>query len=111
MNRLAPLFVCSIFMLLFSSFSYGVTTRGKVNYVGSYGNGDVFVDINTSILERGCNSTRFDIPKTRANINYIISTANLAIQQNKNVEVTTQGCYAGFPTLDNSRNSWFYIIQ
>lgn len=94
-----------VFALLLTNLAYGVTTRGTVTYIGTYGNGDVYVALDTNIPEFGCSKARFDVPKTRANAQNILSTAHLSMEQNKIVEVTTKGCYNEFPTLDNSRNT------
>lgn len=96
-------------MFLVVNSSYGATATGKIVYVGTYGNGDVYVNLDTNIPELGCNSTRFDIPKSRANAKDVLLTAYTAMEQDKFVRVSTKGCYLTSPTLDNSRNSWFLI--
>ena len=100
-----------ILTALLATSAYGSEEiSGKVVYAGTYGNGDVYVELDVNINEPGCSTgNRFDVPKARANAKDILSTVYAAIQQDKYVTVRTKGCYVGFPTLDASRNSYFHI--
>ncbi len=103
----------TLLSLLLSSYAYSAdeTVYGKVVYAGTYGNGDVYVDIEAIINEPGCVGTRLDVSSQNPNIKNILPIAYMAMATGQNISVRTQGCYAGSPTLDNSRGSWFYLIH
>jgi hypothetical protein len=95
-------------MILLSESVFADTTA-KITDVGLYGNGDVFVILDTTITQVGCSAPRFDVPKVYAITQDILSIARTALQNQKFVDVRTNGCYQNNPTLDGSRNTYFKV--
>jgi hypothetical protein len=94
-----------------SSVAFADTTVGSalVTYSGTYGNGDVFVGINTTLAEPGCATNRVDVPRDSPAAAKLLETARLAKDKGLVVTVRVNGCYGGFPTLDNTRNTYFHF--
>ena len=84
-------------------------TKARVLYAGTYGNGDVFIGLSAQLSEPGCPQDRIDIPQSHPRARDILATAYAAMASGKFVNVYTQGCYGNFPTIDQSRNSYFFI--
>jgi hypothetical protein len=82
----------------------------KVTYAGVYGNGDVYVGLDTTINEPGCPLARFDLTATSPVAKQVLAIAQLAIATGKSVVVSTAGCISSLPTLDANRNSYFYLL-
>lgn len=76
---------------------------------GTYGNGDVFVGINQTISEPGCVSARVDVPRDSPAAEKLLETARLARDKGLAITVSANGCYGGFPTLDNTRTTYFHF--
>jgi hypothetical protein len=83
----------------------------KVVYTGIYGNGDVYVAIFQTINEPNCSTNRFDVSAQNPVAKQVLAVANAAMVTGKSIRIVTQGCFNGYPTLDASRGSWFYIID
>ena len=98
----------SVFMPISNVFAAGVITN--VNNVGTYGSGRVFVELNASIPEPACQTARFDLDPNHSNLTKILSIVLSAQATGKQVHVKTNGCYAGYPTMDESTASYIYII-
>ncbi|MDH5232605.1 MAG: hypothetical protein OEY38_21300 [Gammaproteobacteria bacterium] len=100
-----------LFLFLYSmySHSYAVDTVATVKNVGSYGNGRIMVWVDTTIAEPGCSKTRFDIEASNVNRKEWLSLLLTAATTGKKVSFRTIGCYGGFPTIDNSENTYLYV--
>jgi hypothetical protein len=85
--------------------------QATVIYAGTYGNGDVFVELSASINEAGCVQSRFDVPASSPVAQHVLATAYSALVAGKTIKVVTNGCYNICPTLDNSRNSYFFMTN
>lgn len=105
--------ILALILMISTGNAYSAApVRGKVVFVGTHGNGDVFVQLDQGavINEPGCLViARFDVSATNNASKYILPIASLAIEQDKFVRVATKGCYIGNPTLDDSRNTWFIL--
>ena len=84
-----------------------ITTR--VQYAGTYGNGDVYVVFSDNINEPECTAPRIDVPATHPNARNILATAYAAIAAGLPVAVSTGGCFNGYPTLDTARQTGFML--
>ncbi len=80
-----------------------------VNYVGTYGSGRFFVGTHDVINEPGCAKARFDVPGSHAERSHWLMLAKTAAEKGYEVRVKTNGCYAGYPTMDGTTNSWFFM--
>ena len=105
--RLVLVAMISILVPISNVFAAGVIT--SVKNVGTYGSGRLFVELNASIPEANCPVARFDLDPTHSKINQIISIVLSAQATGKSVHVKTNGCYAGYPTMDETTASYIYI--
>lgn len=98
------------FMLLGANFANAATAiTTKVSYVGTYGDGRMFVGVANTINEPGCAKARFDVGPQHAEISHWLETARIARQTGRSVVIRTSGCYAGYPTMNHQTNSYFYL--
>lgn len=103
------------YVLLFLSiifgqaYGQGTVQSAHVLYTGVYGSGRFFVVIDKTINEPGCENSRFDVDPSNSLINAWLSIAMASAVSGKTINVTTNGCYAGLPTLDNTTASYFYL--
>jgi len=81
----------------------------RVTATGVYGNGDVYVMLDTEIAEPACPMARFDVPGSSPAAKSILATAQLAIATGKSIRIATSGCFGAIPTLDISRSAFFYL--
>lgn len=103
---------CVALALLFASFAVGAAdsqTVAKVTYVGTYGNGRLFVGLDTSINEPGCPNPRFDVFPANPQIKNWLKIALEAVATGKYVVVQTNGCYGPFPTMTADGGTYFYL--
>jgi hypothetical protein len=82
----------------------------KVVYTGTYGDGSMYVGLDTTINEVGCQQPRFDVPSTHPSIKNFIATAITAAATGLPVRVRAVGCLNGLPTMDQTADSWFYFF-
>src|SRR6185312_5180192 len=79
-----------------------------VTDVGAYGNGAIFIFLNSPINEPGCNAnaTRIDIPASDPNLKQILAIAMAALTGGTQISGAVNGCDPddGNPTLDQSSN-------
>ncbi|MBE9533186.1 MAG: hypothetical protein IMF04_03605 [Proteobacteria bacterium] len=91
--------------------SSNITT--VVGYVGTYGNGDIFIVLKDPIDELSCAFTygnyRIDIVATHTEAKNWLNIAMTSVTNGKRVIVRTNGCYNGQPTLDNTKDSFFAL--
>ena len=92
-------------------------TSGNVNYVGTYGNGNVFILLSATVAEPGCNAARVDIVGTHPSIKLFLATAMGAMASGRPILVSTTGCFAfstaggprNYPTIDASNDGFISI--
>lgn len=80
----------------------------KVTRAGVYGNGKLFVVLDTNIPQTECVSKRFDVSPDHPQIERWLSIALAAAASESLIRVRTNGCLGGYPTMDNTTNSFFY---
>ena len=81
----------------------------KVTYTGTYGDGRLYVGLDTVINEPGCSLPRFDVPPTHPNIKSLMATALAAAVTGQTIVIRAIGCFSGYPTVDETNGSYFYI--
>lgn len=96
--------------------SYANTTfAAAVTGVGTYGNGSIFIFLNSPINEPGCNpnSARIDVQASNPNLKQILAVAMTAFLSGKEITGAVNGCDSddGAPTLDQSYDSYIYMTQ
>ena len=81
----------------------------KVTYTGTFGDGHLYVGLDTMINEPGCPMPRFDVPGNHPNIKNFIATALAAAASGRAITIKTSGCFSGYPTLDQGSGGYFSI--
>lgn len=102
----------ALVLLLLSSFQNvwaADQITAKVVYAGTYGDGRLFVGLDTIIYETGCEKSRFDVAAGHDQIDHWLSIAMAAAISGADIKVATSGCFAGFPTIDSTADTYFYI--
>ena len=105
--------------LLSAGLSWGGSQIGpaKVIYVGAYGNGTLFIQVDLAITETGCNATsansRMLVRKTHPSYNAYLTMATSSYVTGKKIMAKTNGCSAAgedpsgiFPVLDETGSSY-----
>jgi len=97
----------------------GTVAKGHVLHTGTYGNGDVFVLLDTQVNEPGCPDIRVDIPSTHPMAKSWLAVASTALAARSLITVRTTGCFTlapseGYPahtspTIDQSGSGWFHL--
>lgn len=82
-----------------------------VTSVGIHGNGRVAVAVKDSIDENGCVRARFDIWATHPFYKEVLSVALTAKASGAKVAIRTNSCNEGYPTLDGTDGTWFFIKE
>lgn len=85
-------------------------TTANVIYAGLYGDGRLFVALDTPINEPGCANSRFDVPAGHPQIKSWLAIALTASASGQSVVVRTSGCYDSFPTMTQNTDTWFYLM-
>ncbi len=99
-----------IFLTILSSHAISAEVEdATVTKVGSYGDGRIFVALDKTIPEIGCENDRFDVEGTHEERNTIISIALAALMSDKKINVKTSGCLGSLPKFVGSAESFFYI--
>ena len=80
-----------------------------VTDAGVYGSGRLFIRIDQTINEPGCETNRFDVAPGHPQIDAWLAIAMTAITSGRKVKIVTDGCYAGYPTIGNTTASYFYL--
>lgn len=92
-----------------SSLVVASPVTSRVTHIGFYGDGRVFVQLEETINQAGCVNNRFDLTPGHAQAEKILSIAMVAYSTGKHITIQTNGCYSGFPTMDTSANTYFYL--
>ncbi|WP_125784661.1 hypothetical protein [Pseudoalteromonas rubra] len=98
-------------MMLGSCFTVCASDNlvANVSYVGTYGNGDLFINVNRSINQSGCESDRIFVRANHPELTNWLNIATKAYLNNVAIQFRTNGCYMGKPTLDSSDRSWLHF--
>ena len=88
---------------------------GTVSAVGSYGNGSIFIILNSPVIsEPGCTSgSRIDVSTANPNYKQIFALAMTAKATGQRITGAVNGCDPSIasPTIDNSFQSYIYILD
>lgn len=97
--------------LLLSGHGHAASVTANIVNAGAYSDGRVFVTLSAPLADPVCPQSRFDVAPTNPAGKTALATAYAAIAAGKSIVVTTVGCYGGFPTLDTTAGSVFYIVN
>jgi len=110
MNRQTLAMIISVGLGIAPSVFAGPQLTAKVTKVGTYGDGRLFVAVDTQILEPGCPNARFDVAQGHPQLTNWTAVALSAIASGKSVSIQTNGCMGAFPTTSQTTDSFFYLL-
>lgn len=104
-----PLFV--VFLLSVQPLAATESAEGIVQYTGTFNSGRFFIQIDSMVLEPGCQGDRVDIAPGHPEIKNWLSMAMVSATTKTPIVIRTNGCYAGHPTIDasSSTSGWIFI--
>jgi hypothetical protein len=76
---------------------------------GTYGNGNVFVELANALDEAACPIRYIELPAESPSAKATLASATAALMSGAAVKVKTDGCLGGVPTLTNARSSYFQL--
>ena len=98
-----------IALTMLPNLSYSSSNlTAHVLYAGVYGDGRFFVGLDVTIDEPNCAQSRIDVAPGHPQIDRWLSVALAAHLSGKPIRIKTNGCYGGYPTLDQTQNSWLH---
>lgn len=118
-KKLSIFFAVSLFFCSGLAHSSSTYTDANVLNVGLYGNGNLFLVLDVTMLEPGCNSARLEILSSHPLIKPFMALALSAKSAGSKLRVVTTGCvtYAitgatiNSPTIDTSTDGRMLIAQ
>lgn len=102
-------FVVSLVFVFASMSSY--SSSGIVAHVleyGVYGNGNVYVKLDNTIDQMGCNSQYLELPAGEV-AKQVLGVAAIAAVTGSAVRVMADNCYGGLPSFAGQRGSYFVV--
>jgi len=106
---LSAMFV--VFIILVNNAYASTITIARVTDAGIFGNGRLYVKLDTTINEPSCPNARFDVDPSNPNIKFWLSIAMAALSTGKQIRVSTNGCYGTFPTLGVDTATWLDLLK
>ena len=96
--------------LLLASFSAAAegTYQGTLTYVGTLGDGTVFIELPSAITIGSCSNPQIRIPVSHPAHKQFFAVALSAYLSGTQVSIQTDGCAGAYPTL-NSSSAWIYL--
>lgn len=111
MKSLLSLFTLSASTLLAAPcFASSAIVAHVLNF-GTYGNGNVYVAFDQSIDQVGCPQTSIELPAANSANKAILAVVAMAQAMGSTIEVKTDVCFNGSPSLDPSARASFLISQ
>lgn len=80
-----------------------------VKSFGTYGNGNVWVTLDSTINEPGCSGPYLEFPANGAANKSILASAALALATGASIVVQTDGCLGNAATFTGARGAYFGI--
>lgn len=81
-----------------------------VNF-GSYGNGNVAIELDTVIDQPNCSIKYIELPSNSPVASSTLTVAALAFASDKRIKVVTDTCYNGVPSLSAARSSYILVVS
>lgn len=106
----------SLLLFISTQVSASSVITAKVLYVGSYGNGDFFINTN-AVINESCSfpngNGRIDIAATHPQVKQWLAIATTALATGKSITFATKSCFGGpgigNATLDQSRDTFIML--
>lgn len=94
--------------LTVSSASWANTSHhGYITQTGTLGDGTVFVEFAAAVGPVGCSSPQVRVAANNPAAKQVFAVALAAYLSNSPVQIQTDGCLGGYPTLSTT-GSWLY---
>jgi hypothetical protein len=87
----------------------GPPIDGKVTYAGTNSNNVVFLGLDKLVEEPGCPGEQVALPPDSAIKEKILSVALTAKTTGATVQIKTNGCYLGKPSMLPDANNWAWL--
>ncbi|HMY40620.1 MAG TPA: hypothetical protein PK011_14950, partial [Marinagarivorans sp.] len=87
-----------------------VVTAKIVNF-GVYGYGNIQLELDTLIDQSNCAMKYIELPSGSPIANHVMSIAALAFATGNRIQVVTDSCYNGVPSLSAGRSSYILLIK
>jgi len=87
----------------------GYVGGATVSSVGVNEAGRVFVYINTTITQTGCNAARFDVASNSPGAKQILALVTSALISGKTINVATNGCIDTYPLVGAGAGGYIQV--
>ncbi len=111
MNRTLSCAVALTSVLLSSAACASSNIVAHVLNFGTYGNGNVYLALDQSIDQTGCAMPYLELPASSAAGKLVLTVAAMAVANGTAVEIHTDTCFNGTPSLDPGARTGFVISQ
>jgi hypothetical protein len=99
-------FVAALFFGCASAFA----VTAKVNVVGTYDDGSIYIMFDKAISD--CSTTsRIDLPANNPSVKNVLSIAMTAFVTGSNVEIHPGSCSGVTPLFSTDGDSYFYLTK
>ena len=93
-----------------SSFASSAIVAHVLNF-GTYGNGNVYAQFDQTIDQAGCPLANLELPATSSASKAVLAVLAMAQATGSAIEVKTDTCFNGSPSLDPTARASFLISQ
>lgn len=107
--KLVRMIFTSVAVLGMSAANASPPADVTVRYVGTYGNGVMFILFHSPIAEPGCESSEVRIAAAHPEKKSWMALALAAAQSGSTLRVQTEGCSGAYPILGETTNSVLLI--
>ena len=105
----------AMLVLIASLASFPAHSSSEINAhvtrFGTYGNGNVWVTLDTTIDEPGCSGPYIELPANGAANKTVLATAALAVATGSSVVIKTDGCFGTATTFTGARPAYFGVSK
>jgi hypothetical protein len=108
--RLCTIVLAAAVTLPASSFASSTIVAHVLNF-GAYGNGNVYAQFDQTIDQASCPQTSIELPASGTANKSFLAVLAFAQATGTAVEVKTDTCFNGSPSLDPTARSSFIISQ
>lgn len=104
-QRLARALLGAALMIVTVGANASPVTDVTVRYVGTYGDGTMFILFESPIAEPGCESSEVWVPATHPEKKTWMALAIAASQSGATLRIKTEACSGTHPVLGETKNS------
>ena len=85
------------------------TVTAHIKSFGTYGNGNIWVTLDSTIDEPGCSGPYLEFPANGAANKAVLASAALALATGASIVVQADGCLGSAATFTGARRAYFGI--